>query len=73
VANSAAARIYHESRYEKACVVQKGPATCIDLQRALQELKAANEVADAVVKIGAMPAQEKAELAALLAKVGSLP
>jgi len=73
VANAAAARIYHEDRYERLCVAVKGPATCSQMQAALQDWKHADELANTVQKLGALPKEEKAEIAALIDKVRKLP
>ena len=69
VANSAAARIYFEDRYERDCVAVKGPVTCEATRQALQDLKHANDVANTVQKLGKVPAPERAEVKALLKKV----
>lgn len=73
VADSVAARVFEEDRYERHCVLKAGPPGCAEMQQLLQDLKHANEVANTVQKTGRIPSDQKKEIARLLKQIRSLP
>lgn len=73
VADFAAARLYHEDRYERLCSDVVGPKSCADMQGLLQLWKRLNDVANQVQVLGDLPPEEKAELRTVWKKVKALP
>lgn len=83
MADVTAERLYQADRYRRVCQEVKGPPTCKEMETKLNVLEGAKDsagkptglvpLANAVQQIGKLPAQERAELDALIRALRSLP